>query len=202
MKKVLLTVMSGVLIALVSFNACSLTKQNIEVGMAEKTGLTRTQARNALEAFELQVKTELEATRGVAMSDRTYLPKETRLRYQTGPMGNGLTYEPRNGQKVCSRGGETKGQCQTYRQLTTDELAEVKKANLRTYTHSLTTLKNGPMVTQNTIEAGMSARNGMSVQENHRLLEAYKKTLEEKGGNTKGFYTKIDKPYYFYNHKK
>jgi hypothetical protein len=63
-------------------------------------------------------------------------------------------------------------------------------------------VKDSPIVTQNVIESGMSARNGLSVEDNHRLLEAYKKTVEEKFATKKGFYTTIEKPYHYYNYKK
>jgi hypothetical protein len=163
MKKVLLTVTSGVLIALVSFNANSLSEKNLEIGMAEETGLTRVQARNALEAYEQQIKSELAAKRGVSMTHATYLPKASKMSDQ--------------------------------------ERDYYLSTNKRNYTSSLFVVKDSPVVTQNVLEAGMSARNGMSVEDNHRLLEAYKKTIEAKGGTKKGFYTKIEKPYYYYNYK-
>jgi DNA-binding protein HU-beta len=77
MKKVLLTVTSGVLIALVSSNSWALNQSETEEAIATKTGLTRSQAHNALEAFEHQIKTEMAAKRMVVLSDfGTYKPKE------------------------------------------------------------------------------------------------------------------------------
>jgi hypothetical protein len=134
------------------------------MGMAEETGLTRIQARNALEAYEQQIKSELAAKRGVSMGHATYLPKASKM--------------------------------------TDAERDYHLSTNKRNYTRSLYVVKDSPTVTQSAIEAGMSSRNGMSVEDNHRLLEAYKKTIQEKGGTKKGFYTKIEKPYYYYNHKK
>jgi nucleoid DNA-binding protein len=77
MKKVLLTVTSGVLIALASFNSWARNQAETEDVIASKAGLTKAQAHNALEAFEHQIKTEMAAKRMVVLTDfGTYKPKE------------------------------------------------------------------------------------------------------------------------------
>jgi DNA-binding protein HU-beta len=77
MKKVLLTVTSGVLIGLISFNSWALNQAETENAIAFKTGLTKAQAHNALEAFEHQIKTEMAAKRMVVLKDfGTYKPQE------------------------------------------------------------------------------------------------------------------------------
>jgi DNA-binding protein HU-beta len=69
--------MSGVLIALVSFNSWAFNQAETEDYLAQRTGLSKAQAHNALEAFEHQIKTEMAAKRMVVLSDfGTYKPKE------------------------------------------------------------------------------------------------------------------------------
>jgi nucleoid DNA-binding protein len=54
-----------------------LNQAETEDAIALKTGLSRSQAHNALEAFEKQIKTEMAAKRMVVLSDfGTYKPKE------------------------------------------------------------------------------------------------------------------------------
>jgi H-NS histone family len=144
MKKVLLTVTSGVLIALVSSNAIAITEHELELGMAAKAGLTERQAHNALAAFELKIKEEILLKHRVTLDNfGRYNPRESHL---------------------------------TAEQLASPGISNTNKK------FSWYTIKNpSGSLTQSDLVSSMAAKNGMSISDNNRLIEAYKATLRESG---------------------
>lgn len=76
MKKVLLTVTSGVLIALVSSNSWALNRLELEQHIAKQADIGDTYAHDALSAFEKKIKTEMAAGNRVSLTGfGTYKPE-------------------------------------------------------------------------------------------------------------------------------
>lgn len=95
MKKVLLTALSGALIALAS-SSWALNKEEMEESIAAKTGLTKAQSHNALDAFEKQLRHEMDQKKSVRLDGfGTFTPKEIKgQRDGRNPRtGASLTYD-------------------------------------------------------------------------------------------------------------
>jgi nucleoid DNA-binding protein len=76
MKKVLLTVTSGVLIGLVSFNAIAMDRAQLDYHVAHNADIGVTYAHDALSAFERKIKTEMAAGNRVSLTGfGTYKPE-------------------------------------------------------------------------------------------------------------------------------
>ena len=76
MKKALLMVLSGALIALTSFSH-ALTQGEMEDAISRDTGLSKEQSHNALDAYEKQLKKEMSEKRAVKLDNHgTYRPRE------------------------------------------------------------------------------------------------------------------------------
>ena len=78
MNRVLLTVLSGALIGLASFNSWAMNQSELETILETQPGFTRASAHNALEAFEATLKEESAAKRAVKLNDfGVYRPKQS-----------------------------------------------------------------------------------------------------------------------------
>jgi DNA-binding protein HU-beta len=92
MKMATLTVLSGVTIALMSFNAAAMTQGEMEDGWVEKYGGTKASAHDKFQAWENTLKSELAAKRAVSVSGiGTYRPQELSGKQRTTHLG-GKTY--------------------------------------------------------------------------------------------------------------
>lgn len=77
MKKVLLTVMSGVLIGLISFNVLALDRNEMIYSMERGADIGNDYASNALSAFERKIKSEMAAGNRVSLTGfGTYKPEK------------------------------------------------------------------------------------------------------------------------------
>jgi nucleoid DNA-binding protein len=77
MKKVLLTAMSTALIGLISSNALALNEGEMADAISAKTGMTGAKAHDALNAFQAQLRAEMEAKHAVKLNDfGKYVPTE------------------------------------------------------------------------------------------------------------------------------
>ena len=90
MKKALLMVLSGALIALTSFSH-ALTQGEMEDAISRDTGLSKEQSHNALDAYEKQLKHEMAESRAVKLDNYgTYRPRE-KVGTRTGKTFSGKT---------------------------------------------------------------------------------------------------------------
>lgn len=93
MKTGILTVLSGVLIAGISFSAIAMTQGDMEDGWVQKYGGSKASAHEKFQAWENTLKSELAAKRAVKVDGiGTYRPQELSGKKRVSKLG-GKTYE-------------------------------------------------------------------------------------------------------------